>query len=405
VYGSSYTVGQITRIIKDNLEADPNLRDVWVEGEISNWTRSRAGHCYLTLKDAQAAIRAVIWRSAAGQLTFSPQDGQAVRAHGYVSVYEPQGQYQFYVDGLLAIGRGELYLQFEALRDKLEEEGLLDAARKRPLPAYPVCIGVVTSPTGAALRDILNVLGRRWPLAQVLLSPTLVQGDSAPPQIVAALRSLYRRHDVDVILVARGGGSIEDLWAFNDERVARAIADSPVPVVSGVGHEIDSTIADFVADVRAPTPSAAAEVVVPDRTEIGARVAALDAALVEACARRLHDARLALDDRNLALGRLSPRVRIDRGRQAVDDLARRAERAWTHRQALLQERVAGLERRLGGLNPYAILDRGYAVVRRADGTVIRQVAQALAGEPIEVRVSDGTFPARVVGAWSSRPTQ
>jgi exodeoxyribonuclease VII large subunit len=395
VLHSFYSVSEITRLIKRDLEADPSLRDVWIEGEISNWTRSRAGHCYLTLKDAQASIRAVIWRSAAGRLAFAPQDGQAVRAHGYVSVYEPQGQYQFYVDTLQAIGHGELYLQFEALKSRLADEGLFDVELKRPLPAFPACIGVVASPTSAALRDILNVLDRRWPLARVLLAGTLVQGEGAPTQIVSALEALYRRPEVDVIIVARGGGSIEDLWAFNNERVARAIAASPVPVVSGVGHEIDWTIADYVADVRAPTPSAAAEVVVPDRAEIAGQVIALDTALKEAFARRLDNLRSAVDAQDVTMRRLSPGMRVVRGRQSVDDLGRRVERAWEHRHAMLRERVGGLERRLAGLNPAAVLDRGYAIVRGPDGIVIHKVGQVRAGELVQVRVSDGSFPARV----------
>jgi exodeoxyribonuclease VII large subunit len=391
----SYSVSEITLHIKDQLEADPALQDIWIEGEMSNWVRSRAGHCYFTLKDARASIRAVMWRTVASKLALAPQDGQSVRAHGYVSLYEPQGQYQFYVDALYATGQGELYLQFEALKARLQAEGLFDAERKRTLPAFPIGIGVVTSPTGAALRDILNVLARRWPLVRVLISPTLVQGEHAPPQIVTALQALYARRDVDLIIVARGGGSIEDLWAFNDERVARTIVDSPVPVISGVGHETDFTIADFVADLRAPTPSAAAEVAVPDGVEVSEQFAALGEALQAATRRRLDEARTALEDRQQALVRLSPQGRVDRGRQGVDDLSRRAERSWEHRQVLLRERVAGLERRLQGLNPYAILDRGYAVVRRRDGSVIRVTAQAVAGEPIDVRVSDGSFPARI----------
>jgi exodeoxyribonuclease VII large subunit len=395
VYRSSYSVGEITQIIKGDLEADPRLGDVWVEGEISNWTRSRAGHCYLTLKDSEATIRAVLWRSVFGRLDFSPRDGQAVRAHGRVSVYEPQGQYQFYVDDLQTVGQGDLYLQLEALKARLADEGLFDSERKRPLEPFPACVGVVTSPTGAALRDILNVLSRRWPLARVLVSPTLVQGERAPAQIAAALGALYARTDVDVILLARGGGSIEDLWAFNDERVARAIAASPVPVVCGVGHEIDWTISDFVADRRAPTPSAAAEVAVPEATEVAAQVAALKVALREVTIGRLRELSVAMRAHDVALRRLSPRVRIDRGRQAVDGLGRRAERAWEHRCAMQQERMTGLVRRLESLNPYAILDRGYAVVRDKNGRVIRKVAQAVEDEWIDIRVSDGRFPARV----------
>ena len=392
---SPYSVSQITRHIKETLEIDPLLQDVWVEGEISNWSRSSAGHCYLTLKDTQATIRAVIWRTIAARLRFLPKDGQSVLAHGHVSVYEPQGQYQFYVDLLSPAGRGALYAQFEQLKERLADEGFFDAERKRSLPPFPACIGIVTSPRGAALRDILNVLRRRWPMVRVLLAPTLVQGNEAPAQIVAALHALYRRDGVDVIIVARGGGSIEDLWAFNDECVARAIAESPVPVISGVGHEVDSTIADFVADKRAPTPSAAAEIAVPDQAEVRERLAVLPTALEEALRRRIHDGRRGLEVQLRALTRLSPRFRIDRDRQDVDGLLHRTEQSCQHRLALLRERVSGLEHRLRGLDPYAILQRGYAVVRRRDGHVIRRVAQAIAGEPITVRVSDGDFMARV----------
>ena len=392
---SCYSIAEITAHIKERFEEDPLLQDVWVEGEVSNWNRSRTGHCYFTLKDAQASIRAVIWRSLAARLPFVPQDGQAVLAHGRVSVYEPQGQYQLYVDLVQPVGRGALYLEFEALKERLAAEGLFDEQRKRSLPPFPTCIGVVTSPTGAALRDILNVLGRRWPVAEVLIAPTLVQGETAPPQIVAALHALYAAKEaVDLILVARGGGSIEDLWAFNDERVARAIAKSPVPVISGVGHETDFTIADFVADCRAPTPSAAAEIAVPDRAEMWGQVSGMAAMLSQTVRQHLADQGQELDIRRQLLNRLSPRVRIERDRQRVDERLARVGRVWQHRLDLLQERVSGLERRLRGLNPYAILQRGYAVVRHADGALIRSVKQVSRGDFIWVRVSDGEFTTR-----------
>jgi exodeoxyribonuclease VII large subunit len=398
----SLSVSEVTRRVKDRLETDSGLRDIWIEGEISNWVRSRAGHCYFTLKDARAAIRAVMWRSTAGRLAFSPQDGQAVRAHGYVSVYEPQGQYQFYVDDLQSTGQGALYLEYEALKARLAAEGLFDAERKRPLPETPSCIGVVTSPTGAALRDILNVLERRWPLVQVLLAPTLVQGERAPAQIVAALQSLYahveagREPKVDLIIVARGGGSIEDLWAFNDEDVGRAIVVSPVPVISGVGHEIDFTISDFCADLRAPTPSAAAEVAVPDRFEIEGQLAAMRTTLEDLWNQRLAQRRGALDLRRQVLARLSPRGRVEANRQRVDELGRRLERAERHRRSLLREQAAGLRRRLEGLDPLAILGRGFALVRRADGSLVRSASKVVTGERVDVRVSDGEFGAQVV---------
>ncbi|MBL7199963.1 MAG: exodeoxyribonuclease VII large subunit [Anaerolineae bacterium] len=392
---ASYSVSEITRYIKERLESAPLLQDVWVEGEISNWIRSRAGHCYFTLKDTRASIRGVIWRTTASGLAFEPEDGQAVLARGHVSVYEPQGQYQLYVDALQPVGRGALYLQFEELKERLGAEGLFDADRKRSLPEYPVLIGVVTSPTAAALQDILNVLRRRWPVAQVLLSPTLVQGVDAPPQIVAALNKLYAQAGVDVIIIARGGGSIEDLWAFNDERVARAIAEAPVPVISGVGHEVDFTIADFSADVRAPTPSAAAEVAVPDQAEIRGKVCTASTAATECVERHIRDARHELDMLRQSLARLSPRLRIQRDRQRVDDLYRRVGQIGQHHLLLMRERLSGMQHRLGVLDPHATLDRGYAVVRKLDGHVVRSVIQVTAGDPLSVQVSDGDFAARV----------
>lgn len=395
-----YSVTEITAYIKSKFDGDRSLQDLWLEGEISNWSRSRAGHCYLTLKDAGAAVRAVIWRTIADGLSFSPQDGQAVLAHGRVSVYEPQGQYQLYIDLLQPLGRGALYAQFEAVKARLGAEGLFDQTRKRPLPPFPRVIGLVTSPTGAAMRDIVNVLSRRWPLVQVVLSPTLVQGDSAPPQIVAALQSLYARPEVDLIILARGGGSIEDLWAFNDERVAREICLAPVPVISGVGHEVDLTIADLVADVRAPTPSAAAEVAVPDQAEIGGQLAATAAALEECVQRRMSGFRVETDTVCASLVRLSPQVRITRDRQRGDELQQRMERACRHRLALLRERLFGVVHRLSGLDPRGTMERGYAIVRRQDGTVVRSVVQVSPGTRIEVTVADGAFDAEVE-PWKS----
>ncbi|MCK4449981.1 MAG: exodeoxyribonuclease VII large subunit, partial [Anaerolineae bacterium] len=250
-----YTVSQLTGHIRRLIEDDPELSDVWVEGEVSNFSRAFSGHCYFTLKDAGSQIGCVMWRSVAILQDYLPVDGDLVLAYGRVGVYEASGRYQLYVDQIRPAGVGDLYRQFELLKARLEAEGLFAPERKRPLPGFPRCIGVVTSPTAAALRDILNVLGRRYPLAEVLLAPTQVQGDAAPPQIVAALEALNTRDDVDVIIVARGGGSLEDLWAFNDERVTRAIAGSRIPVICGVGHETDFSLVGFAADVRAPTPS------------------------------------------------------------------------------------------------------------------------------------------------------
>ncbi|MBN1935299.1 MAG: exodeoxyribonuclease VII large subunit [Anaerolineae bacterium] len=390
-----HSVTQVTQYIKTRFDEDALLQDLWVEGEISNWSQSRTGHCYLTLKDSGAAIRAVIWRSLAERLPFRPQDGQSMLAHGHVSVYEPQGQYQLYIDHIQPLGQGALYLQFEALKARLAAAGLFDAERKRPLPLMPRGIGIVTSPTAAAFQDVLNVLARRWPLVRVILAPTLVQGDTAPPQIVRALESLYGRDDIDAIIVTRGGGSMEDLWAFNDERVARTIVQSPVPVISGVGHEIDFTIADLAADVRAPTPSAAAEIAVPDQIEVRGQLNALSSMIMQTVQSRLE--RLCRD-MNIAQQRLnsrSPASAVARERQRVDDLARRQERAWQHVLTLKCAQLEGLGHRLAGLNPYATLERGYAIVCDETGRVVRTVSQIQPDQSLRVRVSDGEFAARV----------
>jgi exodeoxyribonuclease VII large subunit len=389
-----YSVTELTTYIKEKLDSDFVLQDLWVEGEISNWSQSRAGHCYFTVKDAKAAIRAVIWRSAASRLSFSPSDGQAVLVRGHVSVYPPQGQYQLYADDLKPLGRGALYAQFEALKEQLAAEGLFDRERKRQLPTYPQTIGVVTSPTSAALRDMLNILERRWPLVQVILAPSLVQGDAAPEQIVQALEQIYER-SVDLIIVGRGGGSIEDLWAFNDERVARTIARAPVPVVSGVGHETDFAIADFVADVRAPTPSAAAELATPDQAEIRGQIASMRHSVSDVAQQRLRDERQAVERLRVLLMRVSPQQRVDRDRQRVDDLQRHLEMDCRHRLETLRGRLDGLQRHMRGLDPRATLERGYAIVRNEGNEIVRSPAQTTPGEKLSVEVAEGTFAVRV----------
>lgn len=391
-----FTVSEITRRIRTWLEADRVLQDVWLMGEVSNWRQSPAGHIYFTLKDEQAALRCVLWRSNAHHVHYLPSgDGETVLAHGYVSVYEPQGVYQLYVDEMQPLGMGSWYARFEQLKRKLEAEGLFDRPR-RPLPRFPRRIGVVTSPSGAVLRDILNVLRRRYPLAEVILAPTLVQGEDAPLQIVRALQAIARVPGVDVIILARGGGSIEDLWAFNDERVARAVADSPLPVVCGVGHETDFTIADWVADVRAPTPSAAAELVTPDRAELQRRVQALERALATACHNLIARLRRKVEAERRALRQLSPRAMLQRQRQHVDELALAIVRALRHALALRRERLSGLHRRLEVLNPTATLARGYAIVRRQDDhRVVMRIAQVSPGDRLRVQVSDGTFTSTV----------
>jgi len=392
-----YTVSQLTGHIRRLIEQDPDLGDVWLEGEVSNFSRASSGHCYFTLKDAGAQIRCVMWRNDADRQDPLPTDGDLVVSHGYVGVYEPRGLYQLYVDEIRLAGAGALYEQFERLKAQLEEEGLFAPERKRSLPDFPLRIGVVTSRTAAALRDILHVLSRRFPLAEVLLSPTLVQGDAAPAQIVAAIETLNERRDVDVIIVARGGGSLEELWAFNDERVARAIAGSRTPIVCGVGHETDFSLADFAADVRAPTPSAAAEIVVPDQAELHARVDERTAVLTAVLRRTIEDHRWRLAEQARALRHLSPAVQLMQARQRVDDLTERAAKTIHHEIRLHRQRTDGLVGRLIGVSPVATLERGYAIVRhRESEAVIRSVEQVTPGERLDVRVADGEFEVETV---------
>jgi exodeoxyribonuclease VII large subunit len=393
-----WTVGKLTRYIQELLESDAPLQDVWLAGELSNFTRSAAGHLYFTLKDVEAALTCVMWRAAAERLAWQPKQGVAVLAHGRVSVYPAQGRYQLYVDRLQPAGLGDLHARFEELRDRLKAEGLFAAERKRPLPPFPRGLGIVTSPQAAALRDVLNVVRRRYPLVRVLLAPTLVQGDQAPPEIVAALRALDARDDVDLILVVRGGGSLEELWAFNDERVARAIAACRHPVVSGVGHETDFTIADFVADLRAPTPSAAAELAVPDQAELRERIGVGAGRLAGCMERHLSQTRQAMERQQQALRRFSPQARVDAHRQQVDDLSRRAGRTLAHTLALRHSGLTGLQARLIALSPLATLERGYAIVRKEDtGAVVRSIGQVSTGERLAIRVADGEFGAVTKG--------
>jgi exodeoxyribonuclease VII large subunit len=391
-----YTVSQLTGHIRHLIEGEPKLRNLWVEGEVSNFSRASSGHCYFTLKDADSQVSCVMWRSVARLQDYLPGGGDLVLAHGRVGVYEAGGRYQLYVDQLHPAGVGNLYREFELLKVRLESEGLFAPERKRPLPSLPGRIGVVTSPTAAALRDILNVLGRRYPLAEVLLAPTQVQGDAAPLQIVAAIESINARDDVDVIIVARGGGSLEDLRAFNDERTARAVAASRIPIICGVGHETDFSLADFAADVRAPTPSAAAELVAPDRTELRAQVARFSAALAATLQGTVEERRWRLIEQTRALKHLSPIVQLVQARQRVDDLLGRAEETIHHDLTLRRERLSGLMRWLAGISPLKTLERGYAIVRhRETGTVVRSVTQVASEDALRVRVTDGDFEAKV----------
>ena len=393
-----WTVGELSAYVRQMFDLDYRLRDIDVSGEISNFTRAASGHLYFTLKDSAAQLKCVMWRSQAERLRFRPSEGDAVVAHGRLSVYEVGGVYQMYVDYLQPAGRGDLAAAFERLKDKLAAEGLFDADHKRPIPGFARKIGIVTSADAAALRDILNVLQRRNPLVSVLIAPTLVQGEQAPAQIVRALRRLDARDDIDLILVARGGGSIEDLWAFNDERVARAVYEARHPIISGVGHETDFTITDFVADLRAPTPSAAAELAVPDLAGVRPALAQMDAALAAVLLDDLAARRAAVRSFAQLLALLSPRRLLDSDRQQVDGLAGRLERSV--RRALDRQRgrlaIAGAG--LSAVSPLATLARGFAIVRDADGRLIRAVGEARPGATITIQVSDGTFGAQVTGS-------
>jgi len=388
-------VAAFTRYLRDLLESDANLQDVWVAGEVSNLSRPQSGHLYFTLKDSKAALRCVMWRGQATRLRFVPREGDAIEVHGKVGVYETSGTYQLYADTIRQTGEGALYQEFLRLKARLEAEGLFDPARKRPLPAWPHRIGIVTSPTGAALQDMLNTIRRRFPLAEVVLASTPVQGDEAPPRIIQALHALNQLAHPDVILVARGGGSIEDLWAFNDEYVARAIAMSAAPVITGVGHETDFTLADFAADHRAPTPTAAAEVATPDQDDLRQTLQGLAQALSQTILIRLSDHRWALKDLQLRLNQYSPRQRIQNDLQRLDDHMRRAHTALAHRLQMQRLRLAGLGQQLGALNPQTTLRRGFALVRKADGTLVRRVGQVAEGEMLSVQMVDGLLRVRV----------
>ncbi len=396
----TWSVAELTAYIKGLIEGDETLEALWVRGEVSNFKIAASGHAYFTLKDGRAQLQCVMWKTQVRlqRREFLPRDGQQVEARGAIRVYEAGGRYQLYVEMMRPAGEGELYRDFLRLKARLEAEGLFAEERKRPLPRYPRVIGVVTSAHGAALRDILNTLRRRFPLVRVVLAPTLVQGDDAPPQIAAAIRALNERVQPDVILVARGGGSLEDLWAFNSEDVARAIADSAAPVISGVGHQTDFTLADFAADRRAPTPTAAAELAVPDRTDLLANLASLEVRLRRGIEARLEGWRRELVAYGLTLKRHEPMARVFSQAQLLDEIARRLENAVRHRLALERSKAEGLAARLEALNPQAILARGYAVVTTASGELVRKPEQAPPGTLLHIKLAEGEVDAETISS-------
>lgn len=393
------TVSALTTHIVSLFQTDDFLRDVYVLGEVSNWKHAASGHVYFSLKDEGASVNAVMWRGSAASHSWLPDNGDQVLAKGYVDVYPERGAYQFYVNRIQPAGRGQLYAQFEALKAKLHEAGLFDPERKQRLPSKVRRLGVVTSANAAALRDILRVLSARWPLTEVVVFPTLVQGADAPGTIAAALRNAVeydRRHGkLDVLILSRGGGSMEDLWAFNDEQVAYSIVECPLPVISGVGHETDFTIADFVADERAPTPSAAAARVVPDQTEVRAQIAGIAAYLAAAQQEAIARRRQALNAQRHRLERLQPQRTLDQRRQALDDRQRRLDATLRHLVNHLRTRTYAAAQELAAINPESVLRRGYSIVTSEAGTVVTSPKEVVPGEALVVQSYGGEYEVTV----------
>ncbi len=392
--GQVFTVTALTLAVKQMMGGV--FRDIFVEGEVSNLSESATGHLYFNLKDREALLSAVMFKWDARKYSLSLQDGVQVRVWGSLDVYAKSGRYQIVVKKVEALSKGNLYLEFEKLKQKLEKEGLFAPEHKKPIPAYPQRIGVVTSPTGAAVRDILSVLKRRNPHLEVFIAPVLVQGDEAAPQIAQAIEDLNNfTPALDVLLVGRGGGSIEDLWAFNEEVVARAIFKSNIPVISCVGHEVDFTIADFVADLRAPTPSAAAELVVQNSQNTAAQIANLQKRMLQAVSlfyerfKRRFD--LAVNARVLK----EPELLTQAKEQELDELTQRLQTAWTEKLTHFTHRLDVARQKLSALGPQAVLKRGYSITRKQDGTIVSRTAQTKPGETIYVQVQDGMIHTEV----------
>jgi exodeoxyribonuclease VII large subunit len=400
----SLSVTDLTRYLRQLMESDEILQDVWVQGEISNLARPASGHIYFTLKDTGASLRCVMWRSNVTRLKATLQDGMAVEAHGNINVYEAGGQYQLNTDNIRPKGDGVLYQEFMRLKKLLEAEGLFEGERKRSIPESVRRIGIVTSPTGAALRDMINTLKRRNPMLEVTLAGSAVQGDGAPEGLVAALQSLNQYVQPEVILLARGGGSIEDLWAFNDERVVRAIVASEAPVITGIGHETDFTLSDFAADMRAPTPTAAAELATQVTIiELKDQLGDAFSQLLEVTRDLQDQKRSKMREYQNRLQYCSPARRIQSSWQGLDTMTRRMITARRHRLSLEATRLNGVVEHLSSLNPLDVLKRGYAVVTRyPDNRLITQTEQVSAGDQLSVRVQNGSFPVQVSGQDQER---
>lgn len=391
---ATLSVSDVNRQIRNLLESDPILEDISVNGEISNLSVPSSGHIYFTLKDEQSMLKCVLWRTYAAEFRDLLENGRSVIAHGRIGVYERGGSYQLYADALYPFGRGKMYEDFLRLKEKLEQEGLFAEERKRPLPQYPQKVGIVTSLSGAAVQDMLNTLEKRWPNAEVLLSAASVQGVEAPPSIVKALNALISRQP-DVILIGRGGGSIEDLWAFNDEKVVRAVAASPIPIISGVGHETDFTLTDFAADYRAPTPTAAAVAAVPDRYNQAQLLDTLSLRMDRLMLHRYESERMLLNALTQKLESAAPTRQLERGRQTLMQQHARINQAMERFFERQQLALQNLEQRMNALNPSAVLERGYALIRQADGSLIPSVSQLSVGETVVLQLRDGSAQAEI----------
>lgn len=389
------SVTQLNHYLRQLLESDDLLQQVWIKGEVSNVSQPRSGHVYFTLKDNDASLACVIWRSQAERMAVLPQNGIAIEARGSISVYEQGGRYQLYVDKVRIAGEGLLFQKFMELKNKLEFEGLFSAERKKPIPALPQTIGIVTSTTGAAIQDMINTLTQRYPLAQVVIAPAAVQGEAAPAEIIRAIHALNKQIIPDVILIGRGGGSLEDLWCFNDEMVVRAIADSPAPTITGIGHETDFTLSDFAADLRAPTPTGAAVLATPDIRDLQYQLRSQNDYLMSIYSAQLEDARARYRELNRHLTFVSPQHRLQSEIQHCDDLDRRCTAAIHQIYRHTRVQYLAASSRLQTLNPSNILARGYALVQKVDGTLVKSITQVQPQTDVTVIVNDGSFSANV----------
>ena len=391
-----YTVSQVNQYIKTLLDRDQVLTALYVRGEISNYKAYPSGHHYFSLKDGEGAIRCVMFKREAISLRFRPENGMKVIAFGRVAVFPRDGQYQLYCSTLTPEGVGDLHLAFEQLKQKLYAEGLFDPSHKKPIPQYPRRIALITSSAGAAVRDMVRILGARWPMAEVFVLPVRVQGAEAPSELCAALAWANRHRVADLIITGRGGGSMEDLWAFNDENVARTIYHSDIPVISAVGHEPDVTIADFVADLRAATPSNAAELAVPDQNDVAVQLRQMAGRMAQAMGRRLEAVRRELDRASQCRALQNPMNYVDDKRMLLDYQREKLAAGLTASLSRERERFAALASKLDALSPLKVLGRGYAIPQKEDGGVVRSTTDVIPGDALRLRVADGEISCQVV---------